>query len=193
MLIHIPREFNPRICLSGKYAYGVNPPEWYKFLQIYDNYVPLILWAINKKQKNPADVAMVDVYRTPIGYDTELISPTTFYKKFANRFLEDSFKFLRQSGDTQYYIVGNGMLWERGELLALAVMPNYDCCIPTVLITEGNVQKKIISSVIKEYICQIPFKVVKQDYLNKFIYQMPNLSPVEVCKILKQIEDAKSS
>lgn len=193
MLIHIPRELQPRIYSSGRCAYGVNPPEWYRFLQSYDNYIPLILWAINNKQKNPADVAMVDVARTPISYDTELISPTTFYKKFANSFLEDSFKFLRQSGDTQYYIVGNGMLWEHGELLALAVMPDYSYSIPTVLITEGKVQNKIISNVIKESLYQIPFKVVKKDYLNKFIYQMPNLSPVQVCKILKQIEDAKSS
>lgn len=174
-----------------KGVYGISNPQNYIFLRSFDGYTPLLLKA--KQLLCNCDIAAIYTDNEIPRYNTYSVSKKniTFVRRFYNLFLKTEFKGLRVAYE-QPYIIGNGMFIQDNKLLSLAVVPENCCSIPTILVSRGNMTE-IIKNVMKNYPYQPPFKVVNQEYLDSFKYTMPDLSPIDVCKILKRVENAKNN
>lgn len=176
-----------------KGVYGISNPQNYIFLQSFDGYTPLLLKA--KQLLGNCDIAAIYANNEIPRYNMYSVSKKniTFVRRFYNLFLKTEFKGLRVAYE-QPYIIGNGIFLQEHTLLSLAVVPDDDdfCGIPTILVSRGNMTE-IIKNVITNYSYQPPFKVVNQEYLDSFKYTIDDLSPIDVCKILKRVENAKNN
>lgn len=172
-------------------VYGINNPQNFIFLRSFDGYTPLLLKA--KQLLGNCDIAAVYTNKEIPRYNIYSVrnNGITFVRNFYKLFLKTEFKGLRVAYEKPY-IIGNGIFLQNNELLSLAVVPDDFCSIPTILVSRGKMTK-IVKNVMKNYPYQPPFKVVNQEYLDSFKYTMPDLSPIDVCKILKRVENAKNN
>ena len=167
---------------GARYVYGVAPPEHFLFLKEADGYVP---WCLYKLQSQNWNVKYAAIFTTPPTSYRHNVDMDYKRQRFINNFESYLFDYdISISRDTKQ-IIGKGVLMKQTRIIDCLAVVKKDTKIgmPMILVSEtSDYCNSLIKAAQRGYLEDI--QVCKPEELSKFVYRVPSMSPIKVCKIL---------
>lgn len=168
---------------EAQYAYGIIPPEHFLFLKEADGYIPWCLYKLQSQGCNIIKYATVLTHlSTSNRYNIEMNPKRqSFMRDFEYYFFDYDLSASRDSKQ----IIGKGVFMSKSKVIDCLAVVKKDTKIgvPIILVSEDSQYCNMLSKAVqKGYLDGI--KVCKPKELTKFIYRVPSIAPIKVCKIL---------
>lgn len=170
---------------EARYAYGITPPEQFLFLKEAGDYIPWCLYKLQALDWNIKYATIITSVSTSLRYNIDM-SPKrgSFIDKFEYYFFDYDLSVTR--GGKQ--IIGKGFFLNKSKIIdCLAIVKKgTKIGVPTILVSEESDYCKPLSKAVQRG-CLSDIQVCKPEELNKFIYRVPSMAPIKVCKILNDL------
>lgn len=167
---------------EARYAYGIAPPEHFLFLKEADGYIPWCLYKLQTQNWNVKYAAIFTHLSMSYRYRVELNPKLqSFINNFKSYFFDYDFNVSREGKQ----IMGKGILVKHNKIIDSLAIVKKDTKIgvPIILVSETSEYcNPILKAVQHEYIVDV--QVCKPEVLSKFVYRVPSIAPIKVCKIL---------
>ena len=167
---------------EARYAYGITPPEQFLFLKEAGDYIPWCLYKLQALDWNTKYATIITSASTSYRYNVEM-SPKkqSFIDKFEYYFFDYDLSATR--GGKQ--IIGKGIFLNKSKIIdCLAIVKKgTKIGVPTILVSKESDYCKPLSRAV-QFGTLSNIQVCNPEEITKFIYRVPSMAPIKVCKIL---------
>lgn len=167
---------------AARYAYGIIPPEHFLFLKEADGYVPWCLYKLQNQNWNVKYATILTHLSNSYRYRVEMNPKRqSFINNFSGYFFDYDFN-VSQDGKQ---LMGKGVLVKRNKIIDCLAIVKKDTKIgvPIILVSEASDYcNPILKAIQHGYFTDV--QVCKPEVLSKFVYRVPSIVPIKVCKIL---------